>query len=792
MRAKPIWTAGLAVTLMIGGCSGSGGSAPASGGAPVGTPAPAPTPTPAPSPTPTPTAAVTLGSETYLGPQTGWANLRTTYGARGDGTTDDSAALQRAFDELGTSGRPATLFVPAGRYRITTTISLTRKDSVTIIGEDPATTSIDWAGPANSGSDTTSNTGVMLLGQGSSGIRIGRLTFNGNGRANYGIRWRWAGYSSGDLFPSGMQHYDLVFQDMEIGIGAGCGRCTQQDTAEYSHVYRTQFLRCSYAGLQMDDFNSLLWGVIDSYFEDNGTGVLIGAGNANVYDSTFVRSRTADVGAFLATFVGARGNISSGSRHFFASNGNTGTATLQNNVVLDPTAAAVDVTDGRLITIIGNRFRTGSAIAVENRNATVLSAGNQFSDSVGITRATYTLLRSLDDQFGVSVNATVPGRPVAPTAFAGQVFTPAALTGTAIQSAIDQAAAVDNALVYLPAGTYNVGQTITVPAGRAIRIVGDGTQRTILISSNPAVATPVMQLRGPSRASLQDLTFHGGYNTTPTADELLISGADQVGGAVIAYGISVTGPNTSNYGVVVDGVDNSNVELILPHYFGGRAGALLVRGGTSAASLANAAPNVRMVDGFAGVGGANGTATYRIENGGRLMTLEQWAETTISPFASIVDRGNLTVSGGNFGYSAPSRQFIAALGFSGRMSLIGALFGSADVSASGSNAAQNVLIAASRLDGWQQGSGAASVFTNTTTAGFARQYLNYGASYGPDERPNATNAEVSDTALRLMLSDLRGDASRRNALSGSASVTAVQLRRLRFESGNNGLRITAQ
>ena len=64
---------------------------------------------------------------------TGWANLRE-LGAKGDGITDDTVAIRKAISAH------RTVFVPAGRYRVTDTIVL-RPDTV-LIGLHPSTTAI--------------------------------------------------------------------------------------------------------------------------------------------------------------------------------------------------------------------------------------------------------------------------------------------------------------------------------------------------------------------------------------------------------------------------------------------------------------------------------------------------------------------------------------------------------------------------------------------------------------------------------------------------------------------------
>src|SRR5215218_1552283 len=65
--------------------------------------------------------------EEFIGPLPGWKNVRTDFGAVGDGRADDTAALQRALDALVGPGTATGLYIPAGRYRITRTLDLPRK-----------------------------------------------------------------------------------------------------------------------------------------------------------------------------------------------------------------------------------------------------------------------------------------------------------------------------------------------------------------------------------------------------------------------------------------------------------------------------------------------------------------------------------------------------------------------------------------------------------------------------------------------------------------------------------------
>src|SRR5215469_3206484 len=91
-----------------------------------------------------PVAAYAMGDEEFVGPFPSWSNVKTNYGAAGDGVTDDTGAIQNALNAVG-SNNP-TLFFPAGTYRITQTLTLAGQQHVNILGQDPTNTTILWAG----------------------------------------------------------------------------------------------------------------------------------------------------------------------------------------------------------------------------------------------------------------------------------------------------------------------------------------------------------------------------------------------------------------------------------------------------------------------------------------------------------------------------------------------------------------------------------------------------------------------------------------------------------------------
>src|ERR1700691_4802987 len=62
--------------------------------------------------------SIPTSGDKFVGPFTSWANVKTTYGAKGDGVTDDTAALQRALKAVGQGGANPVLWIPAGTYII--------------------------------------------------------------------------------------------------------------------------------------------------------------------------------------------------------------------------------------------------------------------------------------------------------------------------------------------------------------------------------------------------------------------------------------------------------------------------------------------------------------------------------------------------------------------------------------------------------------------------------------------------------------------------------------------------
>src|SRR5262249_17323335 len=156
--------------------------------------------------------------------------------------------------------------------------------------------------------------------------------------------------------------------------------------AEYSRVVRTTISGCSRAGIETLDWNSLIWSVWDSHFVGNPISVNVPIGNVNVYDSVFEGSTDTDIRAGTISFLAARGNYSTGSKHFFRIDGSIGAVTLQNNVIVGATSTPIDIHDGNLtglvsVNLFGNTVLTGTGPAVSISGAGLLTANNHWSSS---------------------------------------------------------------------------------------------------------------------------------------------------------------------------------------------------------------------------------------------------------------------------------------------------------------------------------------------------------------------------------------------------------------------------
>jgi hypothetical protein len=455
----------------------------------------------------------------FVGPFPSWTNVKTAYGAVGDGQADDTAALARAFASLSADHQPV-LYLPAGTYRLTDTLTLQARQNVSVIGADPSSVTLVWDGAAG---------GTMVRVNGVAYSRLSRISFDGRSRASIAID-----QSADDphgFFDTGNEYADDEFRGVAFGIHGGFrGR----GFAETS-IVRDRFIGATQAGVALGNFNALDIWIRDSLFDHCAEGVTNepGAGNFRVYDSVFRESAVADLMMQNTGLFTARGNYSSGSKAFFVSGrsiNHPANIDIQRNVVIDTVdAAAVRLGNQGPGVLLDNVFRSRPGVAgpvivwPTAYGASVASIGNTFTVANALGAAGSLL--TIDDRVvaAAAMSPTEPALPPHPPMATRPIVEVAAdADGAAIQDAIGRATARlgQQPVVHIPFGHHAVATTIEVPPGD-LQIVGDGYP-TVLTSTGRGVG-PVMHVTGPTHATIRDLTIVGGAG----ADGLVADGIDQ-------------------------------------------------------------------------------------------------------------------------------------------------------------------------------------------------------------------------------------------------------------------------
>ena len=594
------------------------------------------------------------GGDEFVGPFASWANVRTSYGAVGDGVTDDTAAFQKGLNDIGNPGRPLVLYIPAGTYRITSTLILALRRNVSVIGENPANTTLRWAGPAN---------GEMLYLNSAPFSRFGRITWDGAGTAYAIIDHGWTGIGNygGTSYD---EHADEVFENAAVGIRGGTGGLQEGETA----ILRCAFYRMTQAGISIENYNALDWYIWDSTFEANARGItnIYGAGNFQVYSSYFRNSSVADVQINATSYFGLRNNYSIGSNAFFVAapvGSPAAPVTLQNNTILDTRTTPIQIGNPGPLLMLDNVIRSaagqnGPVVSIAEAytsapSARVVAVGNTYT--VPTPYSVQGSLINLDDKVvaRASVNPTAPVMPSAPLSYGRKVFDVAAgADAGTIQAAINQAAALNGQrpVVHLQPGSYSVAQTLAIPANSDLQLVGDGASPvggTQLTWSGVGYG-PVVWLAGPSHAILRDLSVTG----SGTSIGILADNIDQPGARIFTQQFQTEGGQQA--GLAVNRLQNCTLDLENAYIEGNGLGVAAIGG--PGAALGTVAGRNGLFAGFS----ADNDVTYSVSSNGQLNVQDIWYEGAPAGFIRFTDSGDFTFAGGVISAQDPNHSGAAS------------------------------------------------------------------------------------------------------------------------------------
>jgi Pectate lyase superfamily protein len=591
-------------------------------------------------------ASIPATGDEFVGPFASWVNVKTAYGAKGDGVSDDTAAFQAAFNDVGVGSNSPVLWVPAGTYKITGTITMVTRLGISVLGEDPTTTIIKWGGASTA-------TGAIFDLNGVAYSRFNRLTFDGSSSQVVLVNQSYDGNANGN-FDTGNEYADDVFKNAAFGFECGM---RMYGCAEVSLI-RDKFLYLS-TGVLIGNDNALDVWVRYSLFDHCGYAVTnyiwtgsdwLGSGNLHVYNSVFRNSDVWDVGWYLledGTFS-VRNSYSTGSAQFIKSLGGNNPAgqIIQGNTVLGTTnPLSIEIFNQGPVLLYDNVIRSSSTTEPSvNVSAYTWGTG---SDAVAVGN-TFTVTSPISvspgrlteiDSSIASRSTLNPAEPVLPgiepNLHRPMVEVSTGATNRQIQSAINTAVAQyggQRPVVHIPSGDYRISTGLTVPANSDLQLVGDGYATHLVWSGSGS--GPVLSLAGPTKVTIREMQVDG----NDVAQGVVASSIDQPGSRVYLLGMQMR--DGINSDLFYDGLDYTVVEAddIQTLYSNGpgtgdRIGIEVAGGPLAAAGN----PKTGKVNIYSGLAAEKGVA-YQVSNGGSLLVRDVYYENK-------VERSHLQVSG---------------------------------------------------------------------------------------------------------------------------------------------------
>jgi hypothetical protein len=596
------------------------------------------------------------GGEEFTGPFPSWRDLRRDYKAVGDGKADDTAALQKALDDLIKHQKSCVLYIPSGTYRLTKTVKTVRKahtdcQGIAVIGEDPATTTLIWDG----------DRGGTVFQWDAWYSKISRLTVDAKGRASIALLY-------GPAFSTYNETSDMVFKNAKSGLVFGGEKTNGQAENE---VLRCQFVNCE-NGLMTVNWNSMDIWVWYCRFENCGRGVHNIMGNWHVWESSFHQSRTSDLSTANLMAFSAVNNTSVGSKCFFdfTSGHSWGSpSSVTGNRILDPTGDwGMILGNAGPYLVVDNQFRLpGKARGLQMTWGDQTLVGNAYTKEDAV--AEKGRFRRIDEK--VIAAQEIPDAvslPGTPARHKRKVFEvrPGAM-GQSIQEAINQAAKLpgQRPIVHLPMGEYTIASTLVIPPGCDVQLVGDGggeTATRLAWAGHPQGV--VLLLKGPSRATLRDFYVNAG-----PARAILVENADQKGGRIFADQLNTSGPTDKHMrgttALRVQGLDESDVLLRALQGNGNGGSWVEVIGGRNAAKAKN---HVSIFTGATG----SAAGQYDVKKSGRLVVRGVYHEKSSDSLNGLhlTDSGTLSIDATRFSYATSNKApTVAADSFRGQFTL---------------------------------------------------------------------------------------------------------------------------
>ena len=244
-----------------------------------------------------------------------WINVKTKFGAVGDGVADDTAALQAALDSLKDGyNTPNTIYLPAGTYRITRTLHWQKLYSKHLLGTG-RDTRILWDGVGD-GTDTPS---VMFHSDGATaGVIFEGLIWDGAGKATIGVD-----HCSSSYYETHIIHRNELFINLGTDIFSGGSPWFTYVNASAEMLFDNCLFVNSGNGVVFLSYNALDNTVVNSGFYYCGMGIRNITGNVYVRDCHFaggldtdIMTGVGDTSALRCTSLGGHRFLHNGGNMF--------------------------------------------------------------------------------------------------------------------------------------------------------------------------------------------------------------------------------------------------------------------------------------------------------------------------------------------------------------------------------------------------------------------------------------------------------------------------------------------
>lgn len=624
---------------------------------------------------------VSYTQEEFNGPYKSWANVKTRFGAKGDGKADDTRAIQTALDSLSDRAVQfnigpraySVIYIPAGTYKITSTLVLRGKIGFKLVGEDPLKTILNWQGPDR---DT------LLWSNGSAFYSISRLTWDPGGRKGLngiGLHWQsvWRSKQNNSSAAMNIEFKDLVFRNgFSTAIAGGTkSEGTNSNDSEIL-ISRCVFNGCTEAGIAIKGYNALDYWIWYCRFINCSIGVECNSGNYHVYYSYFKKSIRSDVMNTNSYYNSVRYCYSTGSTAFSFDHGkssNTFKRIFQSNTIIDPKQVPIQYFHSGKVTLIDNYCRVPvnstikAFLTYDTWAATqyaVLDVGNvfeNFKDIYQMPVRNYKIYRGATRRRVLDSETQFLQRmPAVPARIHRTVYeVPPGASAAVIQPIINKASALrKKAVVHFPFGIYKIEKAIVLPQKSDIQIEGDGLiySSALIITKNKNTFEngSVFKILGPSTVSIKDMDLQTPDGQADKSRAVAILNVDQPN-SVCMIDQLYAGKDSS---IVVIGYDNMMIQKTNSFF---SAGNYLVGGKASV----NGSRPLRMQC-FGGQ-----FAHTNVSNNAYFMATDCWWEGNSRIPLDLNGQGTLMIQGNMIApYGADSNTTVRINKFRGKIALM--------------------------------------------------------------------------------------------------------------------------